>query len=171
MGYVYSVIMGRYKHEPQKMLTIWITISVIAGALVYPMTLLMPLNKKLYSASFTLIVVAISGAVLSFFYVLVDLWPVNRPRVKRVVGIVTAPLLWLGLNPLAIFVLMDLLAIFMIIYIKIDDVSIWTQFYRHVFASWINDHQVGAIVFACFFLLLWTAVAGLMHRFKFYVRL
>lgn len=153
------------------MLTLWITISLIAGALVYPMTLLMPLNKKLYSSSFTLIVVAVSGAVLTFFYIVVDLLPAHRPQAKRIVEILTAPFLWLGLNPLAIFVLMDLVAIFMILYIKINDVSIWTQFYRHVFASWIDNHQVGATVFACFFLLVWVAVAGLMHRFKIYVRL
>lgn len=153
------------------MIILWISISLIAGAVVYPMTLLMPLNKKIYSSSFTLIVIAVSGLVLTFFYALVDLLPVHVPSAKRTVEIVTAPLLWLGLNPLAIFVLMDLTAIIMVFYIKIDDVSIWTQFYRHAFASWIENHQVAATVFAVFFLLLWTAVAGIMHRFKLYVRL
>lgn len=75
------------------------------------------------------------------------------------------------MNPLAIFVLMDLLAIFFILYIKIDGKSLWTQFFNHVFGSWISDDAVSAIVFACFFVILWTAVAGLMHRFKIYVRL
>lgn len=171
MGYYYSLIMGRYKQEPRQLLTIWITISVIAGALVYPMTLVMPLNKKIYSSSFTLIVVAISGASLTFFYALVDLLPNYKPKTKKIIETITSPLLWLGLNPLATFVLMDLVGIFMILYIKIDNVSIWTQFYRHVFASWIDNHQVAATVFACFFLLLWTVVAGVMHRFKLYVRL
>ncbi len=139
MGYQYSLIMGRYKHEPKKLAINWIVLSCIFGVLVYPMTLLMPLNKKLYSASFTLIVVAISGASLTFFYFLVDIVPTLLPSSKKIIETITAPLKWLGLNPLAIFVLMDLVAIFMIIYIKIDDVSIWTQFFRHVFKSWIDD--------------------------------
>jgi predicted acyltransferase len=139
MGYQYSLIMGRYKHEPKKLAINWIVLSCIFGVLVYPMTLLMPLNKKLYSASFTLIVVAISGASLTFFYFLVDIVPTLLPSSKKIIETITAPLKWLGLNPLAIFVLMDLVAIFMIIYIKIDDVSIWTQFFRHVFNSWIDD--------------------------------
>jgi predicted acyltransferase len=163
--------MGRYKHTPNKLALNWIIIAIIFGALVYPMTLLMPLNKKLYSASFTLIVVAVSGACLTFFYFIVDILPAHVPRAKRIIEIVTAPLKWLGLNPLAIFVLMDVVAIFMIIYIKIDDVSLWTQFFKHVFNSWIEDKAVAATVFACFFLVLWTLVAGLMHRFKIYVRL
>ena len=45
----------------------------------------MPLNKQLYSSSFTLIVVAISGASLTVTYVLVDVLPSVRPGAKRAV--------------------------------------------------------------------------------------
>ena len=66
---------------------------------------------------------------------------------------------------------MDLLAIFMIGYIKIDGRGIWNDFYKYVFASWIDNPQVAACTFAVFFVILWTAVAGVMNRFKIYVRL
>jgi predicted acyltransferase len=171
MGCEYSLIMGRYKHQPKQLVLRWLGVSLVFGALVYPMTLLMPLNKKLYSSSFILIVVAISGACLTFFYCVVDLLPAAVTGARKVVEVVTAPLKWLGLNPLAIFVLMDLMAIVCIFYIKIDGVSLWTEFFRHAFKSWIDDEQVAATVFACFFLLLWIVVAGVMHRFKLYVRL
>jgi predicted acyltransferase len=171
MGYEFSIIMSKYKAYPKKLIFNWLAISVIFGAVVYPMTLLMPLNKNLYSSSFTLIVIAVSGGCLTAIYFLVDILPTLVPCCKKVVEVLTAPLKWLGLNPLAVFVLMDLVAIFMIIYIKIDDVSVWTHFYRNVFKSWISDETVGAAVFACFFLVLWTVVAGVMHRFKLYVRL
>lgn len=137
MGYQYSLVMGRYKHEPLKLVKNWLAISAIFGLLVYPMTLIMPLNKKLYSASFTLIVIAISGACLTFFYCLIDILPTFVPRSLRPIQIMTSPLKWLGLNPLAVFVLMDVVAIIMIIYIKIDEVSLWTLFFRHAFNSWI----------------------------------
>jgi hypothetical protein len=67
------------------MVLYWFLISSIFGALVYPMTLLMPLNKKLYSSSFTLIVVAVSGASLIFFYLVVDIVPSLKPSSKRIV--------------------------------------------------------------------------------------
>ncbi len=97
----------------------------------------MPFNKQLYTSSFTLIVIAVSGASLTFFYIFVDILPSLYPGMKKCVEIITAPLKWLGLNPLAIFVGMDLLAIFLITYIKIDDKSVWSHFYSKAFHSWI----------------------------------
>jgi len=139
MGYYFSLLMGKEKGNPKRLITLWLSISIIAGLLVYPMTWLMPLNKKLYSTSFTLIVVAISGSVLTFLYIIVDLLPSYMPKTKKIIEIVTAPFLWLGLNPLSTFVLMDLLAIFMILYIKIDGKNVWGLFYKFVFRTWISN--------------------------------
>ena len=66
---------------------------------------------------------------------------------------------------------MDLVGIFFILYIKIDGVSLWSQFFRHVFSSWISNTDISSLLFGLFFVILWTAVAGIMHKFKFYVRL
>lgn len=131
--------MSKNKGNPKKLIFNWLVISILFGAVVYPMTLLMALNKNLYSASFTLIVIAITGGSLTFIYCVVDVLPTLLPGSQKVIDIVTAPFKWLGLNPLAIFVGMDVLAIFMIIYIKINDVSVWTHFYKNVFASWISN--------------------------------
>ena len=145
--------------------------SVIIGVLAVPMHFLMPLNKKLYSASFTLTVIGVSGVMLTIFYAFTDILPARHSGARRVVEAVTAPLKWLGLNPLAVFVGMDVLAILMGIYIKINDRSVWSLFYSHVFSSWISHKEIASTVFACFFLVLWTLVAGLMHRCKLYLRL
>lgn len=145
--------------------------SILCGAAVYPLTLLMPLNKHIYSSSFLFIVIAICGSSIAFFVLLIDLLPKQVPALKKPIQILSAPLKWLGMNPLAVFVGMDLLAIFMIIYIKIDGKSIWGHFYHYCFESWISSAPVAATVFACFFLILWTAVAGLMFRFKVFIKL
>lgn len=108
---------------------------------------------------------------MTFFYILVDVIPSKYPGTKTLVSILTSPLKWLGLNPLAIFVLMDLLAILLITYIKVDGKSVWSYFYKDVFASWISQPQVASCTFAVFFVILWTVVAGIMNRFKIYVRL
>lgn len=144
---------------------------MLFGILIYPATLLMPINKKLYSLSFTLLVIAVSGAVLSFFYAIVDILPTRSPTAGKIVSVITAPLKWLGLNPLAVFVLMDGVAIIMGFYITVDGESLYRYFYRNVFASWIDDPAVAATVFASFFVILWTTVAGIMHKFKLYIRL
>lgn len=171
LGYEYSMLMAKYKETPKKLVVSWLSIAVILGAITYPMYLLTPFNKKLFTPSFILVVGAVTGAALTFFYVIIDILPSKIPTAQKPIEIITAPFLWLGLNPLAIFVLMDLLAIFLILYIKIDGVSIWSQFFRHVFASWISNTDISSLLFGFFFVLLWTAVAGIMHRFKVYVRL
>jgi predicted acyltransferase len=103
---------------------------LLCGLIVYPLTHLMPLNKKIYSTSFTFIVIGISGLVLSAFVIFVDILPKSYPNYAKVINIVTRPFLWLGMNPLAIFVLMDLLAIIMIKIIIVDYKSIWNHFYH-----------------------------------------
>lgn len=163
--------MSKYKENPKKLAVAWLSIAFILGTVTYPMTLAFPFNKKIYTPSFILVVGSVSGTALTFFYFLVDILPTLVPRSKKVIEVITAPLLWLGLNPLAIFVLMDLVGIFFILYIKIDGKSLWTQFFNHVFGSWIHDDAISALAFAFFFVLLWTIVAGIMHRLKVYVRL
>lgn len=133
------MLMSKYKETPKKLLTAWLSVAAIFGAITYPMYLLTPFNKKLYTPSFILVVGAVTGAALSFFYLVVDILPAFYPKAQRVVEILTSPLLWLGLNPLAIFVLMDLVGIFFILYIHIDGKNLWSQFFNNVFASWISN--------------------------------
>ncbi len=122
-----------------KTLKMWIAISLICGAIVYPLTFLMPLNKKIWSISFVFATIGISGLSLTFFAIIVDIFGAQGKIYSKVINFLTRPLLWLGPNPLIIFVLMDALAIILIKYIIIDDKSAWNHFYHNVFASWISD--------------------------------
>jgi predicted acyltransferase len=163
--------MSKHKSNPKLLISYWLIIAAALGVLIYPAHSFTPFNKKIYTPSFILVVGAVSGASLTFFYFIIDVLPTTKPKLARIIEVITRPLLWLGLNPLAIFVLMDLLAIFMILYIKVDGKSLWVQFYNHVFGSWISNQPIGALVFCFFFVVLWTIVAGIMHRFKLYIRL
>ena len=90
---------------------------------------------------------------------------------QSIVNITIRPFLWLGRNPLFVFVFMDLLAIIMIKYIIIDDKSIWAWFYKYCFREWIDNDNVASVVFACFFLALWMAAAALLYWKKIFIRL
>lgn len=168
---MFTLIMQKYKGRIHKTLQFWLIASILCGAAVYPLTLLMPLNKHIYSSSFLFLVISICGSSITFFVLLIDILPKQVPILEKPIKIISSPLKWLGMNPLAVFVGMDLLAILMIIYIKVDGVSVWGHFYHYCFESWISSPPVGATVFACFFLLLWTTVAGLMYRFKLFIKL
>jgi predicted acyltransferase len=173
-GYMFCLLMlqNKSKNEPiSKTLKTWIVASLLCGLVVYPLINLMPLNKKIYSTSFTFIVIAISGLCLSSLVILIDILPASCPRYAKIVNFITGPFLWLGMNPLAVFVMMDLVAIFMIKYIEVEGKSLWSAFYKSCFTPWIDDPQLCSSIFAVFFLIVWTIFAGVLYRLKIFVKL
>ena len=170
-GYYFCLVMLDFKNNTNKILQSWIIMSLLCLATAYPLTFLMPLNKKIWSISFTFLTIGISGASLIFFAFFVDILGHKGRIYSKVINFIIQPFIWLGRNPLIVFVLMDALAIFMIKYIIIDDISAWSHFYHYVFASWISDTEIASTVFAFFFVLLWTAFAGILYKFKIFIRL
>ena len=159
------------KNETKRILKIWTGFALFCMVIGGFAEFLMPLNKKLWSTSFVFMTSGISGLSLALLALLVDVLGSSLGLYSKIVRVVTKPFVWLGRNPLIIFVLMDALAILMIKYIIIDDKSLWAHFYHTVFASWISNPTVCSTVFACFFALLWIIVAGILFRLKIFVRL
>jgi predicted acyltransferase len=127
---------------------------LILGALAYPWTTVMPINKKIWSISYTFLTAGIAGLSLAFLTFFVDTLGSQFRSYGEIINIIVKPFIWLGRNPLAVFVGMDALAIILIKYITINDKSAWSQFYHYVFKSWIDNPEVCSTVFACFFAVL-----------------
>ena len=119
-GYTFCLIMMDNKGDINKVMKLWVIGSLIMGAVVYPLTIMMPLNKKIWSISFVFLTSAVSGLSLTFITFFVDVLGGKHPKYGRIINVLTTPFVWLGRNPLAIFVLMDVLAIIMIKYIIVD---------------------------------------------------
>lgn len=151
----------------------WSILIVFTGLCSGLFYLVMPYNKKLWSTSFALVTVAISGFFLTLMIIFIDELTQKRPNGKYawIVDIITRPLIWLGMNPLAIFFLMDLLAIVLIRCIIINDKSAWSWFYHYAFQSWIKNTYVCSTIFSVFFAVLWILVAWVMFRFKVFIKL
>lgn len=163
--------MQDFKKKQKITLTIWTLISVLCGAISIPLIQLMPLCKKLWSISFVFCTVGVSGMSLVILTLLIDIWTKNSETYKKIIEIVIRPFIWLGRNPLAVFVLMDGLAIVMIFYIIIDEKSAWYYFYHYAFKSWIDNTYVCSTVFAFFFVLLWTFFSWVLFRKSIFIRL
>jgi predicted acyltransferase len=72
IGYYFCLIMMDNKTEISKVMKLWIAASAILGVMVYPLTLLMPLNKKIWSISFVFLTSAVTGLSLTFITFFVD---------------------------------------------------------------------------------------------------
>ena len=136
-GYYFCLVMKDSKHDIKKTLKSWGLICMILGVCIYPLSKLMSLNKKIYSASFAILTSCSSGLTILLFVILIDILPQKNEKIERIVSFAIQPFIWLGRNPLFVFVCMDLLAILLIKYIIIDDKSLWSLFYKYVFHSWI----------------------------------
>lgn len=115
VGYYYCLIMldigkgeSNGNQKIRKIIWLWVLWALMMGALVYPLTWLMPLNKKIWSISFVFLTAAVSGLSLSIITYLFDILPKKFPTslYPKLVKIITHPFLWLGRNPLVIFILM-----------------------------------------------------------------
>ena len=68
----------------------------------------MPFNKRLYTITFVFTNLCSCSIVLSLFMFVVDIIPKKYPEAKSKIMKAVQPMNWLGLNPLAIFILLQL---------------------------------------------------------------
>lgn len=140
-GYWFCLVMRDNKGNKKAIALQWLSWAVFFVLVSLPISMFMPYNKKLWTSSFALLTIGICGFMLVLMLGLVDVAGAATSRWGKCVDICTRPFLWLGMNPLAIFFLMDLLGILMIRIIFINDgtESLWHAFYRTAFRSWLSD--------------------------------
>lgn len=106
LGYWFCLIMQDNKTNIKKTLALWTVFTVLIGSLVYPVSLAMPISKKMWTISFVFLTAAASGLGLVLITFFVDVLSSKHQTYKKIIDKITTPFIWLGRNPLAIFVLM-----------------------------------------------------------------
>lgn len=108
IGYNFALMMMDFKGNTKKIFFLWVATSLILGVIAYPLTFLMPLNKRLWSISFVFLTSGITGLSLAFVTFFIDVLGKRYAKYGKIINKITTPFLWLGMNPLAIYVLMQL---------------------------------------------------------------
>ena len=86
-------------------------------------------------------------------------------------GVITTPLVWMGRNPLAIFMSRDFLDTLLNEYVVINDIPAWTHIYHYLFETWISNVSLSSLLFSLFMLLFFVLEAYLLFRNNIFVRL
>lgn len=144
---------------------------VIAGAaatvLGLAWGLLFPINKTLWTSSYALLMSGLAALLLAGLVAVVD----GGGRIGW-----AGPLLWLGRNAIAAFTASTLGAIALIA-IRVPDPSapdgtrsLWSAIYRSAFDRFA-DPRLGSLLFALSYLALWTAVFGVLHRKRVFIKI
>lgn len=159
------------KNDIKKTLSIWTVASLLCALISVPLLKLMPLNKKIWSVSYTFLTIGISGISLTLITLLLDIVGKNNSKYQRFLGIVTQPLIWMGRNPLAIFVSRDLIDDICNSYIVINGIGSYEKIYKHLFASWVHNEQVASSLFSVFWLLVLFLEAFVLFKNDIFVKL
>ncbi|HKA35974.1 MAG TPA: heparan-alpha-glucosaminide N-acetyltransferase domain-containing protein [Thermoanaerobaculia bacterium] len=123
-----------------------------------------PINKNLWTSSYTLLMSGLGAVCLG-----ACLWIVD---VKEWKGW-AKPFEWLGVNAIALFVL-STLATLLLLWVKVDagegkKRSLYAAIYRTVFDHFA-DPRVGSLLFALAYLAVWTAVFGVLYRKRIFIK-
>jgi predicted acyltransferase len=102
------------------MIKTWLIIALICVIPIYPCSLMLPFNKRLWTTTFLFAVLSTSMAMLTLFFVIIDysahIKASFAPRLRKAIQ----PLMWMGMNPLAIFIVLQVLFDIMTNWIDID---------------------------------------------------
>jgi len=108
----------------------------------------LPISKPLWTGSFALLASGVGTLLLAALYGAIDVRGVRRW---------SRPFLWLGVNPLAIYFLSEVVG-----HLQVGAKAwlFWT-----VLAPAVPDRmELASLIFAVGFVAVWTAVAGVMYR-------
>jgi predicted acyltransferase len=123
-----------------------------------------PINKNLWTSSYTLFMSGLAAMCLA-----IVIWIVDVKGWKAW----AKPFVWLGMNAIALFVA-STLATLLLLWIKLegDDGkrrSLYGTIYRTVFNRF-SDQRIGSLLFALAFCAVWIAIGGLLYRKKIFIK-
>ena len=119
----------------------------------------LPLNKNLYSGNFALLTFGVTALCFAGCYWLADV------RGSATFKAATAPLVWLGTNPLAVFFGDEVLEMsFPLIYWRRPENNFRDWLWRAVIARAVGSGTAGWLIGAFIDVVFWTAIAGWLYR-------
>ncbi|KRX06974.1 hypothetical protein PPERSA_07137 [Pseudocohnilembus persalinus] len=159
MGLCTCLMMNKYKHKSTELIKNWSLLGLSFAFIGFFMGLWIPLNKDLWTISFMFGTIGISIICLVFLYWFIDIYG----RDSKFIKVICQPFIWLGMNPLFIYLIMMFEQNLLQDNITLSDgTSIWDWFLQNVFVSWTND-TVGSFLNAIFYWVIWTLIADILY--------
>lgn len=164
IGLLFYKIAENAKGDEYKRLAHWLlfgTALVLAGLFIH--WLGFEINKNIWSTSFALVTAGLAGITLSFISFFVDTLKWNKYW--------PAPFLWVGSNPLLLYIVPTLVTILMINIRITPGMTLYSAAYRTLFASWVPDKRMASLLWSIAFELCFIPGAWFLYWRKIYVKL
>ena len=153
------------KEKNYELLSKLLLIGTAFLLLGYSLDYFFPINKKIWSSSFTIYTSGLAIIFLSFLIYYFDY--------KKKTLFITNFFISFGKNPLFIFILSGLIPRFMnLIHIKSDDdfVNPLEWLYEHVFQNISKDFRFGSFLFSLLMVFIYWIVAYVLDKKKIYIK-
>ncbi len=131
----------------------------------YTLDYLVPINKKIWSSSYTIYTSGLAILLLSFLIWIID--------IRKIQLGITHFFISFGKNPLFIFVLSGLVPrLLNLILIKSgeDTVNPLEWLYEHIFQNVSKDYRLGSFLFSLFMVTCYWLIAFLLDKKKIYIK-
>jgi predicted acyltransferase len=169
-GYAFARLFTQFRVNPVRLAVVWSVASVLLIGSGLALALVIPLNRTIWSLSFTLLTAGMAGGTLTLAYLVFSVAPSRR--VKHV-KTAFAPIKRLGQNPLVIFVAMAVVDIVLMNWIKLhyqgDTASLWSWIFHQVARG--MPGAVASTLISVAFALVWTLVAWVMATRRIFIKL
>ena len=129
-----------------------------------------PVNKKIWTIPFAFFTSALTGGALCLIFGIVDV--LDKPVIKEKF---IQPFLWLGMNPLFIYIAMTFYNTFMGENIKFTSDGVLYKLQEYIdekfFNSWIGNEYVSSLLVAVLNLSIWVLLAYLLYLKKIFIKI
>jgi len=136
----------------------------------------MPYVRDCWTLSYALSTAGIAGIAQCVAYYVVD---VAQWKENPALHLIIQPLVWIGSNPITIFV--SMIAVEIIgqnaitglppVQASEQTSTLWEWVFQHGFCSWISSVPLASMIFAFAHLILWTLLAWLLYTVGLFIRL
>lgn len=170
IGYCFGLMILKYKNKQEILIKNWLLFGIICLIPIYPCSLFMPFNKRLYTITFLFGVLSTSATVLTLFLLLIDYLPKLNKSSATIIGKITTPLKWAGMNPLAIFITLQFVQMILSGWIEIGDKNPYIIFYEVCFLSWMNP-TLASLVYVAVYAAFYLIVGAILFKYNLFLRL
>lgn len=163
-GLLFYKVAERAKGDEYKRLAHWMllgTALVLSGLFIH--WLGFEINKSIWSTSFALVTAGLAGITLSIISFLVDTLQWNKYW--------PAPFLWVGSNPLLLYIVPTVVVILMINIYVTSNRTLYSAAFQTLFASWVPDPRMASLLWSLFYEMCFIPGAWFLYWRKIYVKL
>jgi predicted acyltransferase len=154
-----------YRDNLYRQITHWLMMTSVLLPIAFTINVYFPFNKKIWSTSFAILTPALAGMLLSIITFVVD--------VKGFGKFWTLPFLWVGSNPLLLYIGPEFLqGILQQIPVGSGpNNNLFQWIFKNMFVSWIGNVHFAALLFSITFEAIWFPLAAFLYYKKIYIKI